>query len=108
MTLYKSAQGKMVDMNKLAQQHELTPAAGNAGVNARGDKLGSGNTIIQKREEAASQYHKIPKKAVEPQVAEELPENTNIKPASSAPSVVAPSVVAPTAVAVTKSSKDKQ
>jgi hypothetical protein len=98
MTLYKSAQGKMVDMNKLAQQHELTPAVGNAGVNARGDKLGAGSTIVQKREEAASHYHKIPKKVAEPKTVEELSEKSDLKPASTAPSIVAPA----------KPSKDKQ
>jgi len=29
MTLHRSAQGKMVDMNKLAKQNELTLAVGN-------------------------------------------------------------------------------
>jgi hypothetical protein len=100
MTLYRSANGKMVDMTKLAQQNELTPAVGNAGVNARGDKLGSGGAIIEHREVAASQYHKIPKKTVDPQpVVEKTIENFDaVKPASSAPAVVAPA----------KSSKDKQ
>jgi hypothetical protein len=100
MTLYRSANGKIVDMVKLAQQHELTVAAGNANVNARGDKLGPGGIIIEKREEAAAQYHSIPKKTVETQpVVEETIENFDaVKPASSAPAVVAPA----------KSSKEKQ
>jgi hypothetical protein len=100
MTLYRSANGKMVDMTKLAHQNELTPAVGNAGVNARGDKLGAGGAIIEHREAAAAQYHKIPKKTIETQpVVEENIENFDtIKPASSAPAVVAP----------TKISKDKQ
>ena len=100
MTLHKSAQGKMVDMTKLAQQHELTPAVGNAKLNARGDKLGPGGVIIQKREEAAAQYHKIPKKISKEEVKVEEPmvETQEVKPASSAPAVVAPA----------KQSKDKQ
>ena len=35
-------QGKTVDMDLLRQKNELTPAVGNAKVNARGDELGSG------------------------------------------------------------------
>jgi hypothetical protein len=92
MTLYRSAQGKMVDMTKLSQQNELIPAAGNASVNARGDKLGPGGVIVEKREEAAAQYHKISKKIVEQPLPKDEPdlEITDIKPAESAPTVVAP------------------
>ena len=32
--VYRSMQGKVVDLNKLIQANELTPAVGNAGVNA--------------------------------------------------------------------------
>lgn len=35
-------QGKVIDMDKLMRQNELTPAVGNMGVNARGDELGQG------------------------------------------------------------------
>jgi hypothetical protein len=38
-------------MTKLVQQNELTLAVGNAGVNARGDKIGPGGQIIKRREE---------------------------------------------------------
>ena len=38
-------------MGKLMGQNELLPAVGNAKVNARGDKLGPGGKIIQRREE---------------------------------------------------------
>ena len=36
---YRSMQGKTVDMDLLRQKNELTPAVGNAKVNARGDEL---------------------------------------------------------------------
>ena len=39
---YKSMQGKTVDMDLLRQKNELTPAVGNAKVNARGNELGAG------------------------------------------------------------------
>jgi len=49
--VYRTMQGKEVDMHKLMMQNELTPAVGNAKVNARGDELGPGGKIIRKREE---------------------------------------------------------
>jgi len=45
--IYRTARGKEIDMGKLVQQNELSIAVGNAKVNARGDKLGPGGTIIQ-------------------------------------------------------------
>jgi hypothetical protein len=53
--IYRSARGKEVDMMKLVKQNEMAVAVGNAGVNARGDKLGPGGTIIKTREEILSE-----------------------------------------------------
>jgi len=50
-TVHRSMQGKIVDMNKLINQNEMTIAVGNMGVNARGDKIGPGGQIIKKRED---------------------------------------------------------
>lgn len=49
--VYRTARGKVVDMNKLINQNELTIAVGNAKVNARGDKLGPNGEIVKTREE---------------------------------------------------------
>lgn len=49
--VYRSMQGKEVDMHKLVMQNEMTVAIGNVKVNARGDELGPGGRIIRKREE---------------------------------------------------------
>ena len=49
--VYRSMQGKEVDMNKLVMQNEMTVAVGNVKVIARGDELGPGGKIIKKREE---------------------------------------------------------
>jgi hypothetical protein len=54
---YKTMQGKTVDMDMLRQRHELTPAVGNAKVNARGDQLGPGGEIVRKREEMVKEYY---------------------------------------------------
>lgn len=54
---YKSMQGKTVDMDLLRQKNELTPAVGNAKVNARGDELGPGGKIIRTREQVLKDYY---------------------------------------------------
>ena len=61
---YKSMQGKMVDMDLLRQRNELTPAVGNARVNARGDELGPGGKIIKKREDVLGEYYRDHPQAV--------------------------------------------
>ena len=61
-SVYRSMNGREVDMNKLININELTPAVGNMRVNARGDELGPGGQIIRKREEilAASPENAVP------------------------------------------------
>ena len=44
--VHRSANGKIVDMDMLRQRNELTPAVGNARVNARGDQLGAGGKMF--------------------------------------------------------------
>jgi len=50
-SVYRTMQGKEIDMHKLAMQNEMTVAVGNVRVNARGDELGPGGKIIRKRED---------------------------------------------------------
>jgi hypothetical protein len=54
---YRSMQGKVVDLDQLVARNELVPAIGNIPVNARGDELGPGGTIIRKREDIVSEYY---------------------------------------------------
>lgn len=49
--IHKTAKGKIVDMDKLLNQNELTLSVGNMNTNARGDEIGAGGQIIRKREE---------------------------------------------------------
>ena len=49
--------GKQVDMDLLRKRNELTPAVGNARVNARGDQLGAGGKIVRKREDVMRDYY---------------------------------------------------
>lgn len=45
--LHRSARGKMIDMNKMSIQNELSVAVSNVKINARGDELGAGGQIIR-------------------------------------------------------------
>jgi hypothetical protein len=45
--VYKSAQGKSVDLGTIVLQNEHVRAVGNMKVNARGDKLDSNNRVIE-------------------------------------------------------------
>ena len=47
--MYRTMQGRMVDIEKLRAANESAPAVGNMNVNARGDVLGaSGQVVTQK------------------------------------------------------------
>lgn len=55
--VYRTMNGKIVDMDLLRQRNELTPAVGNARVNARGDELGTGGKIVRSREEVLKDFY---------------------------------------------------
>jgi hypothetical protein len=55
--VHRTANGKVVDMDLLRQRNELTPAVGNARVNARGDELGPGGKIVRKREDILKDFY---------------------------------------------------
>jgi len=56
---YRSAQGKIVDMNALIANNETVPSVGNMAVNARGDEILSDGTVIKTREEIMKEYHNL-------------------------------------------------
>lgn len=57
--VYRSAQGKVVDLGALQLQNESVRAVGNMNVNARGDIIDSGNRVIdQKTRQVQRQYQK--------------------------------------------------
>ena len=57
--IYRTAQGKMVDLGALQLQNEHVRSVGNMGVNARGDLLDSNNRPMDSRNrQVASQYKK--------------------------------------------------
>lgn len=83
-SVYRSMQGKEVDMTKLMMQNETTVAVGNVKVNARGDELGAGGQIIRKREDVLAEYYRDHPGAARDEVI------TRPAPVASAPVASAP------------------
>lgn len=71
--IYKTMQGKEIDMDSLLANNETMPAVGNVRMNARGDELGAGGKIIRTREEVVSEYYE---------------DNPNAQPKQKKPAVV--------------------
>lgn len=78
--IYRSMQGKEVDMGKLALQNEMTVAVGNVKVNARGDELGPGGKIIKKREEILAESPMVGGVISEPTVRRSTKDIKNMDP----------------------------
>lgn len=56
--VYRTAQGKTVDMGRLALQNENVRAVGNMKVNARGDMVDDMNRVVStKTEQVQKQYN---------------------------------------------------
>jgi len=55
--IYRTMQGKEIDMDQLLATNETMPAIGNVKVNARGDELGPNGQIIRKREDIVGEYY---------------------------------------------------
>lgn len=47
--IYKTAQGKVLDMDRLRLLHEREVAVGNMNVNARGDQVDQYGNIVKKK-----------------------------------------------------------
>ena len=56
--VYKSAQGKTVDMGRLQLQNEGIRAVGNMKVNARGDMVDDLNRVISTKSEQVNKQYK--------------------------------------------------
>lgn len=78
--VYRTMQGREIDMDKLIAKNELMPAIGNARVNARGDEIGNGGQIVKKREDVMNEYYEnIPKRKQEPAVIDNIPTGKEIR-----------------------------
>lgn len=56
---YKTALGKVIDMDSLMTQNETAIAVGNQKVNARGDELGPGGRIAKTRDQVMKDYYAL-------------------------------------------------
>ena len=63
--MYRTMQGRMVDIEKLRASNESVRAIGNMNVNARGDVLGPGGRIIKAKEQIMREYYEQPKGRVD-------------------------------------------
>lgn len=55
--IYRTMQGREIDMESLAARNETMPAVGNVRMNARGDELGPGGVVIRKREDIVNNHY---------------------------------------------------
>lgn len=55
--VYRTAQGKAINMDALRLANESTIAIGNMKTNARGDELGPGGVVVRTRNELVGEYY---------------------------------------------------
>ena len=58
--MYRTMQGRMIDIEKLRASNEDVRAVGNMNVNARGDVLGPGGKIVTSKEKIIKKYYEQP------------------------------------------------
>ena len=63
--MYRTMQGRMVDIEKLRAANESVQAVGNMNVNARGDVLGAGGKVVTPKEAVIRKYYEQPKGMVD-------------------------------------------
>ena len=63
--LYRTMQGRMVDIEKLRSANENVQSVGNMNVNARGDVLGRGGIVVTPKETVIKKYYEQPKGMVD-------------------------------------------
>jgi len=63
--MYKTMQGRMVDIEKLRAANEDTRAVGNMNVNARGDVMGPGGEVATTKAKVMQTYYEAPKGMVD-------------------------------------------
>ena len=71
--MYRTMQGRMVDIEKLRAANENVQAVGNMNVNARGDVLGPSGQIVTKKETIIKKYYEQPRGMVDDTPAREKP-----------------------------------
>ena len=94
--MYRTMQGRMVDIDQLRSANESVQAVGNMNVNARGDVLGANGQVVTPKAQVIRKYYEQPKGK-----ASEGPSKIKQTPAPQ-PKAVETNVVETKAVATTK------
>jgi hypothetical protein len=55
--VYRTMQGKLIELDLLRARNEMVPAVGNAKLNARGDLIGRGGKVVKTREQIVAEYY---------------------------------------------------
>ena len=63
--MYRTMQGRMIDIEQLRSANEDIRAVGNMNVNARGDILGAGGQIATPKADVIAKYYEQPKGRVD-------------------------------------------
>ena len=63
--MYRTMQGRMIDIEKLRGANEEIKAVGNTNVNARGDVMGVGGNIATPKSQVIKNYYEAPKGRVD-------------------------------------------
>ena len=63
--MYRTMQGRMIDIEKLRGANEEIKAVGNMNVNARGDVMGVGGNIATPKSQVIKNYYEAPKGRVD-------------------------------------------
>ena len=56
--VYRTAQGKTVDLGAIELRNETVKAVGNMGVNARGDIVNAHNSVVETKNESVKKHYK--------------------------------------------------
>jgi len=56
--VYKSAQGKLINMENLRLLHEKEAAVGNMGVNARGDQINRNGQVTRNKNQVIKDHYR--------------------------------------------------
>ena len=59
--MYRTMQGRMIDIEKLRAANEDMRAVGNMNVNARGDVIGPNGQIVKTKQEVVAKYYEQPR-----------------------------------------------
>ena len=95
--MYRTMQGRMVDIEKLRAANESVRAVGNMNVNARGDEIGPGGQIITPKDKVIKNYYEAPKGVVDDTPSRSKPTPATVKETTPQPEVKVMTPIAPKA-----------